>query len=54
MQTYRYHLTEEQRTRLKSLLKIQQHHSITAEIRKELFSVQAAKPSHDVDMLESD
>lgn len=47
VQTYRYHLSEEQRTRLKSLLKIQQHHTITAEIRRELFLVQA-KPSYDL------
>jgi hypothetical protein len=39
VQTYRYHLSEEQRERLKSLLKVQQHHTITAEIRKELFGV---------------
>lgn len=43
VQTYRYHLSEEQRERLKSLLKTQVHHSITAEVRKELFGM-ASQP----------
>lgn len=39
VQTYRCHLSDEQRSRLKGLLKVQAHHAITAEIRKELFGV---------------
>ncbi len=39
VQTYRYSLTEDQRERIKALLKIQQHHTITAEIRRELFGM---------------
>jgi len=35
-------LSDEQRNRLKSLLKVQQHHSITAEIRRELFGMASA------------
>jgi len=39
VQTYRYNLSDEQRNRMKSLLKVQQHHTITAEIRRELFGM---------------
>ena len=45
MQTYRYNLSDEQRTRVKQLLKIQQHHSITAEVRRELFGMASAAPT---------
>ena len=46
IETYRYHLTEEQRERVKGLLKVQVHKSITAEIRRELFGM--AKQSANV------
>jgi essential nuclear protein 1 len=39
VQTYRYNLTDEQRDRLKPLLKAQQHKTITPEIRRELFGM---------------
>ena len=45
VQTYRYNLSDEQRTRLKQLLKIQMHHSITAEVRRELFGMASATPT---------
>ena len=38
-QRYKFELTEEQRNQLKLLLRVQQHHLITSEIRRELFTV---------------
>ncbi len=40
VQTYRYNLSEDNKERLKALLKVQQHHSITNEIRREMFGMQ--------------
>jgi len=48
VQTYRYNLSDEQRTRVKQLLKILQHHSITAEVRRELFGMASAAPTKKV------
>lgn len=38
-QRYKFELTDEQRNQLKLLLRVQQHHLITPEIRRELFTV---------------
>jgi hypothetical protein len=43
--TYRYSLSDEQRERLKKVLKIQQHKTITQEIRRELFGMPSATKS---------
>ena len=37
-QRYKLELDEAQRNKLKALLKVQQHHMITPEIRRELFA----------------
>ena len=43
VQTYRYNMTDEQRDKLKPLLKVQQHKTITPEIRRELFGMISTK-----------
>ena len=42
VQTYRYNLSEEAKEKLKKILKVQQHKTITAEIRRELFGMASA------------
>ena len=41
-QRYKFELDESQKNRLKQLLRTQQHHIMTQEVRRELFSVPAA------------
>jgi uncharacterized protein YeaO (DUF488 family) len=41
-QRYKHEISSENKERLKALLKIQQHHQITIEIRRELFNAKAS------------
>ena len=45
-QRYRLEISDEQRERLKALLKSQQHHQITPEVRRELFQAHAQTHGH--------
>ena len=51
VQMYRANLTDDHVTKIKVILKIQTHHAITAEIRREMFGmVKTANKDGDVDM----
>jgi essential nuclear protein 1 len=47
-QRYKYELDEGQRERLKLLLRVQQHHVITPEIRRELFSTEVLAQANEM------